>query len=100
VQSVSLARLDRQTEQRGVRGIGGERANRDRIRHIEAVVLQDHGGTGLGGVASVTGKGPYLPAFPVFGRKWDQPAIRPIRGTSDGRQEPSKPEFEPPVRDC
>src|ERR1700737_2785521 len=64
-QSVSLARLDRQTEQRGVRGIGGERANRDRICHIEAVVLQDHGGTRLAGIASGTGKGPYHPALQI-----------------------------------
>src|SRR5216683_2745482 len=49
VQAVALIRLDQQPEQRSVRRVGGERAQRDRIR-IEVIILDDHRGPRFAGV--------------------------------------------------
>ena len=50
-QSVAFAGLDRETKQRSIGWVGGERADGDRICHVETVVLKNHDWTRLSSVA-------------------------------------------------
>ena len=61
--AVALAWLDGQSKQRSVGWVGGECAHRDRIRHVETVVLENHSGTGLSCVVFTTCNSPNLPAL-------------------------------------
>src|ERR1051326_4957480 len=61
--AVGLVGLDCQPEQRGIGGIGREGAYRDRICHVETVVLKDDNRTRLPGVILAAGNGPDFAAL-------------------------------------
>ena len=57
-QAVALVRLDWQAEQRRVRLVSGEGADRDRVGGVEAVVLNNDDGAWLPGIILAAGDGP------------------------------------------
>ena len=62
-QAIALARLDGQSKQRSVGWVSGECAYRNRIRHVETVVLENHSGTGLSRVVFTPSNSPNLTAL-------------------------------------
>ena len=59
-QSVARVRFDGQSKQGCLRRVGGEAADRDRCRGVEAVVLEDHHRPGLAGIVLAAGNAPDL----------------------------------------
>jgi hypothetical protein len=62
-QSVARVGLDREPEQGRIRCVGGEGADGDGISRVEAVVLNDHDGSGLAGIVLAARDGANLAAF-------------------------------------
>jgi hypothetical protein len=61
-QSIAFVRFDRMSEQRCVRVVGRERADRDGFGSVEAVILKDDDGPRLAGVTLAARNGPDLAA--------------------------------------
>ncbi len=64
-ESVGLARLNEESKKRSIGWIGSERAQRNRIRHVETVVLKNHHRTWLSSVVLTARNGPDLAALHV-----------------------------------
>lgn len=64
-QAVALAWLNRQPKQRSIGWVGSECAHRDRIRHVETVVLKNDSGTGLSRVVLTAPNSPNLAALHI-----------------------------------
>ncbi len=64
-QSVGLARLNEESKKRSISWIGSERAQRNRIRHVEPVVLKNHHRTRFSSVVLTARNGPNLAALHV-----------------------------------
>jgi hypothetical protein len=67
-QPVRLARLDGKTEKRRIGRVAGERADRDRERGVEAIILEDDDRPRFSGIVLPAGDCPNLAAFSSFER--------------------------------
>src|SRR3984957_12524614 len=68
-ETVACIRLDRQTEQRRLRRIGSEGANSERIRGVEAIILQDRDGTRLARITLAGRNAPNLATLHASSRR-------------------------------